>query len=53
MIRTMVKLVLVVIVIVGLAFLFGRWSGGSKIVPDSPVHAAGPVDTSKAPVPCL
>ena len=49
MIRTMVKLVLVVIVIVGLAaFLLGRWSGGSKIVPDSPVHAAGPIDTSKA-----
>ena len=48
MIRTMMKLVLVVIVIVGLAFLLGRWSSGSKIVPDSPVHAAGPVDTSKA-----
>ena len=49
MIRTMVKLVLVVIVIVGLgAFLFGRWSSGSKIVPDSPVHAADPVDMSKA-----
>ena len=48
MIRTMVKLVLVVIVIVGLAFLLGRWSSGSKIVPDSPVHAAGPIDTSKA-----
>ena len=42
------KLVLVVIVIVGLAFLLGRWSSGSKIVPGSPVHAAGPVDTSKA-----
>jgi hypothetical protein len=48
MIRTMLKLVLVVIVVVGLAFLLGRWSSGSKIVPDSPVHAAGPVDTSKA-----
>src|SRR5438132_7479879 len=49
MIRTTVKLVLVVIVIVGLAaFLLGRWSSGSKIVPDSPVDAAGPVDTSKA-----
>jgi len=49
MIRTMIKLVLVVIVIVGLgAFLLGRWSSDSKIVPDSPVHAAGPVDTSKA-----
>jgi BON domain len=48
MIRIMLRLVLVVIVIVGLAFLLGRWSSGSKIVPDSPVHAAGPVDTSKA-----
>ena len=48
MIRTMLKLVLVVIVIVGLAFLLGRWSSGSRIVPDSPVHAAGPLDTSKA-----
>ena len=48
MIRTMMKLVLVVIVIVGLAFLLGRWSSGSKIVPDSPVHASGPVDMSKA-----
>src|SRR2546425_9612580 len=48
MIRTMMKLVLVVIVIVGLAFLLGRWNSGSKIVPGSPVHAAGPVDTSKA-----
>ena len=37
-----------VIVIVGLVFVLGRWSSGSKIVPDSPVHAAGPVDTSKA-----
>ena len=48
MIRIMLRLVLVVIVIVGLAFLLGRWSSGSKIVPDSPVHAAGPIDTSKA-----
>jgi hypothetical protein len=49
MIRDMLKLVLVIIVIVGLAaFLLGRWSSGSKVVPDSPVHAAGPVDTSKA-----
>ena len=48
MIRIMLKLVLVVIVVVGLAFLLGRWSSGSKIVPDSPVHAAGPIDTSKA-----
>ena len=48
MIRIMLKLVLVFIVIVGLTFLLGRWSSGSKIVPDSPVHASGPVDTSKA-----
>jgi hypothetical protein len=48
MIRIMLRLVLVVIVIVGLAFLLGRWGSGSKILPDSPVHAAGPVDTSKA-----
>jgi hypothetical protein len=49
MIRIMLKLVLVVVIIVGLgAFLLGRWSSGSKIAPDSPVHAAGPVDTSKA-----
>ena len=48
MIRTMLRLVLVVIVIVGLAFLLGRWSSDSKIVPGSPVHAAGPVDMSKA-----
>ena len=48
MIRTMLRLVLLVIFIVGLAFLLGRWSSGSKIVPDSPVHASGPVDTSKA-----
>jgi hypothetical protein len=49
MIRDIVKLVLVIIVIVGLAaFLLGRWSTGSKVVPDSPVHAAGPIDTSKA-----
>src|SRR5262245_26050652 len=52
MIRDLVKVVLVVIVLVGLgAFLLGRWSNGSRsgaIVPDSPVRAAGPVDTSKA-----
>jgi BON domain len=48
MIRIMLRLVLVVIVIVGLAFLLGRWGSGSKILPDSPVHAAGPVDTTKA-----
>src|SRR5579884_1622525 len=51
MIRTVLKLVLVVIVILGLgAFLLGRWGSGSKIVPGSAVHAAGPIeiDTSKA-----
>ena len=49
MIRTALKVVLVVIVLVGLgAFLLGRWSGGGNILPDSPVRAAGPVDTGKA-----
>jgi osmotically-inducible protein OsmY len=49
MIRSLLKLVLVVIVVVGLgAFLLGRWSkSNAKVVPDS-VHASGPVDTSKA-----
>src|SRR2546422_4890323 len=49
MIKSLLKLVLVVIVLIGLgAFLLGRWSGGGDILPDSPVGAAGPVDTSKA-----
>jgi hypothetical protein len=49
MIRVVLKVVLVVIVLVGLgAFLLGRWSSGGQVLPDSPVRAAGPVDTSKA-----
>ena len=49
MIRSLMKLVLVVIVLVGLAaFLLGRWSNNAKILPESAVHASGPVDTSKA-----
>ena len=49
MIRSFMKLVLVVIVLVGLgAFLLGRWSSNAKVLPDSPVGASGPVDTSKA-----
>jgi hypothetical protein len=48
--RTLVKLVLIVIVVVGLgAFVLGWWSSGREFLPDAPVGAAGPaVDTSKA-----
>jgi osmotically-inducible protein OsmY len=49
MIRTLVKFVLVVIVLVGLgAFLLGRWSSDAKVVPDTAVSNARPIDTSKA-----
>jgi hyperosmotically inducible protein len=49
MVRSALKVVLVVVVIVGLgAFLLGRWTGGGEFLPDSPVGAAGPVDTSRA-----
>ena len=50
MIRSLLKVVLVVIVLVGVgAFLVGRWSSNAKVLPDSPVGgASGPVDTSKA-----
>ena len=49
MIRSFLKLMLVVIVLVGLgAFLLGRWSSNAKVVPDSPTSVSGPVDTSKA-----
>jgi hypothetical protein len=49
LINNFLKLVLVVIVLVGLgAFLLGRWSSDAKVLPDSPVGASGPVDTSKA-----
>jgi osmotically-inducible protein OsmY len=49
MIRSFIKLVLVVVVLVGVgAFLAGRWSTKAKTAPDSPAGASGPVDTSKA-----
>jgi hypothetical protein len=49
MIRSFLKLLLVVIVLVGVgAFLAGRWSTDAKVLPNSPVGASGPVDTSKA-----
>ena len=49
MVRSLLKLVLVVIVLVGLgAFLLGRWSSDAKVVQDTAVSHSGPVDTSKA-----
>ena len=49
MIRSLLKLALVVIVLVGVgAFLVGRWTTNAKVVPDSPAGASGPIDTSKA-----
>jgi osmotically-inducible protein OsmY len=49
MIRSLLKLVLVVIVLVGLAaFLMGRWSSSAKVVPETPSSTSGPIDTSKA-----
>ena len=49
MIRGLLKLVLVVIVLVGVGvFFLGRRSNRREILPDSPVSASGPVDTSKA-----
>jgi hypothetical protein len=49
MIRGLLKLVLVVIVVIGIAaFFVGRRSNGWHVVPDSNVGAAGPVDTDKA-----
>jgi len=49
MIRSFVKVVLVVIVLVGVgAFLAGRLSTNAKVLPDSTVGASGPLDTSKA-----
>ena len=48
-IRSFLKIVLVVIVLVGLgAFLLGRWSSNAKVLPDSSVGTSGPIDTSKA-----
>src|SRR5262249_41813883 len=49
MIKTLLKVVLLIIVLVGVfAFLMGRRSGSSGILPDSGVKASGPVDTGKA-----
>src|SRR5687767_8129635 len=49
MISGVLKLVLIVILLVGVGtFLLGRWSSGGQILPDSPVGAAGPVNTEKA-----
>jgi len=49
MIRSFLKLVLLVIVLVGLgAFLLVRWSSNAKVLPDSPAGASEPIDTSKA-----
>ena len=49
MIRSLLKLVLVVIVLVGVgAFLVGRWTTNAKVVPPSPVSASRPVDTGTA-----
>ena len=49
MIRSFVKLALIVIVLVGVgAFLVGRWSSNAKVLPDAPVGAPGPIDTSRA-----
>src|SRR5215475_12979302 len=48
-IRSFLKIVLVVIVLVGIgAFLLGRWSTNAKVQPDSPTGTSGPIDTSKA-----
>jgi len=49
MIRSLIKIVLVVIVLVGVgAFLVGRWTTNAKVAPNSPEGASGPADTSKA-----
>ena len=48
MVRSFLKLMLVVIVVVGLAaFLLGRWSSNAKVLPE-PTSVSGPVDTNKA-----
>ena len=49
MIRSLLKLLLVVIVLVGVgAFVVGRWTNNARVVPGSRVGASGPIDTSKA-----
>jgi osmotically-inducible protein OsmY len=48
MVRSFLKLMIVVIVVVGLAaFLLGRWSSNAKVLPE-PTSVSGPVDTNKA-----
>jgi hypothetical protein len=48
MIRSLMKLVLVVIVVVGFAaFLLGRWSSHAKVVQDSPARTSEPADIAK------
>lgn len=49
MVRSLLKLVLVLIVLVGVAaFLAGRWSTSAKTPPVSPSGTSEPIDTSKA-----
>jgi flagellar basal body-associated protein FliL len=49
MIRSLLKLVLVVIVLVAVgAFLAGRWTTHAKVAPESPAGASRPVDANKA-----
>ena len=49
MVRSFLKLLIVVIVVVGLAaFLLGRWSSNAKVLPEPTTGVSGPVDTSKA-----
>src|SRR5262245_245271 len=48
-IRSLLKVLLIVIVLVGLAaFLLGRWSSSAKVAPESTVSAWGPADTNRA-----
>ena len=48
MIRSLIKVVLIVVVLVGVAaFLLGRWSNG-RVFSDSPADAKSQVDTNKA-----
>jgi len=49
MIRSLLKVVLIVVVLVGVAaFLLGRRSNGWKVFSDSPADATSQVDTNKA-----
>ena len=49
MIRGLLKALIVIVIIVAVAaFLIGRRSNNWEILPGSPVHATGPVDSSKA-----